>query len=171
MALFMIRPATVADIEPMRALERRAAQLYRTIGYDFCADGPVRDAAGHERVIAAGVTFLAVSEGGAPAGFAIFEPMDGCVHLVEIDVDPAFQKRGLALRLITAGENWSRAQGFDEMTLTTYRDVPWNAPFYARLGFAAFEPEPARKGLLATIKQEADWGFAFAPRTPMRKKL
>ncbi|HNR76974.1 MAG TPA: GNAT family N-acetyltransferase, partial [Parvularculaceae bacterium] len=168
---FRLRPATTADIEPMRALERRAAQKFREVGYDFCADGPVREAAEHQRVMTEGQTLIAESPAGAAAGFAMFEPLDGAVHLVEIDVDPDFQNRGVARALIAAGEDWARDGGFDEMTLTTYRDVPWNAPFYRRLGFVAFDPEPARKGLLKTIEQEAAWGFAFAPRTPMRKRL
>ena len=166
-----LRMAAGADIEPMRALERRAAQAYRAIGYDFCADGPVRDAAEHLRTISLGVTLVAAAEGGALAGFAMFEPMDGEAHLVEIDVDPPHQKKGLARRLIAAGEAWALAKGFDGMTLTTYRDVGWNAPYYRRLGFIEFSPGPARKGLLRTIEQEAAWGFAFAPRIAMRKRL
>jgi len=41
------------------------------------------------------------------------------------------------------------------MTLTTYREVPWNAPAERRLGQADFTPEPARIGLLRTIEKEA----------------
>lgn len=167
----IIRPATGADIDAMRAVERRAAQLYLTVGYDFCATGPIRDLDEHQRVIANGVTFAAEAAPGALAGFAMFEPLDGEAHLVEIDVDPPFQKQGLARRLIAAGERWAAAKGFDGLTLTTYRDVPWNAPFYHRLGFVEFEPGPERIGLLDTIERETGWGFAFKPRIAMRKQL
>lgn len=167
----ILRAAGHADIEPMRALERRAAQIFRAIGYDFCADGPIRDRSEHLRAIAEGVTLVAETAGGGLAGFAMFEPMDGEAHLVEIDVDPSEQKKGLARRLIAGGEAWALAKGFDGMTLTTYRDVPWNAPFYRRLGYVEFTPEPARTGLLGTIEKEAGWGFAFAPRIAMRKQL
>ena len=167
----IIRPAIEADIEAMRAVERRAAQIFLSIGYDFCATGPIRDPEEHKRVIAAGVTFVAANGQMQIAGFAMFEPLDGEAHLVEIDVDPPFQKQGLARRLIAAGEVWAAAKGFDGLTLTTYRDVPWNAPFYRRLGFADFEPDPARTGLLGTIEKETGWGFAFAPRIAMRKPL
>ena len=167
----LIRRATIADIEPMRALERRAAQLFLSIGYDFCAAGPVRDKEEHEKTLRRGITFYAESENGAPAGFAMFEPMDSEAHLIEIDVDPVFQRQGLAPRLIAAGETWALAKGFDGMTLTTYRDVPWNAPFYRRIGFVDLEPGPERKELRETIGREADWGFAFKPRIAMRKQL
>lgn len=166
-----IAPAAPSDIEAMRGVERRAASLFTTIGYDFCVTGPVRDPEEHLRVMANGVVFAGRAGDQALAGFAMFEPMDGEVHLVEIDVDPAFQRMGLAKALIAAGEDWARAKGFDAITLTTYRDVAWNAPYYARLGFVAFEPAAERVGLLETINREAAWGFAFAPRIAMRKTL
>jgi GNAT superfamily N-acetyltransferase len=168
---YSIRPATGADIEAMRALERRAAQLFRTIGFDFCADGPIRDVAEHMRALECGLTLVAETAEGLIAGFAMFEPLDGDTHLIEIDVDPAHQKRGVARRLIAAGEAYARLKGFDGMTLTTYRDVPWNAPYYRRLGFEDFRPGPEREGLIRTINEEADLGFAFAPRIAMRKRL
>ena len=168
---YAIRPATAADIDAMRAAEQRAGEVFRAVGYDFCAEGRNRDVEEHERVIAAGVTYVAEASLSGIAGFAMFEPMDGEVHLVEIDVVPEHQKKRLARRLIALGEKWARAKGFDAVTLTTYRDVPWNAPFYRRLGFVDLEPGPGRNGLLETIAMEAAWGFAFRPRIAMRKKL
>jgi GNAT superfamily N-acetyltransferase len=168
---YSIKPATSADIESMRALERRAAQQFRTIGYEFCAGGPVRDVSEHERILACGLTLAAFDAADGLAGFAMFEPLDGEGHLVEIDVDPVHQRQGLSRRLIAGGIDWSRLKGFDGMALTTYRDVPWNAPYYRRLGFEEFKPGPGRKGLLRTITQEAAWGFDFRPRIAMRKRL
>lgn len=152
-------------------VERRAAQLYLGEGYDFCATGPVRDVEEHKRVLMSGVTFVGEAGGSQIAGFAMFEPMDGEAHLVEIDVDTGFQQMGLSRRLIGAGEDWARSLGFDAITLTTYRDIPWNAPYYRRLGFVEFEPGEDRAGLWETINREAAWGFAFAPRIAMRKAL
>ncbi len=167
---YEIKLASLADIPTMIAVERRAVQVFRGIGYDFCADGPLRDPDEHERVIRTGRTFVAAREL-AVIGFAMFEPIDGDIHLVEIDVDTGHQRQGLAQRLIAVGAEWALAKGFDAMTLTTYRDVSWNAPFYRRLGFIEFEPGPERKGLLETIAKEAAWGFAFRPRIAMRKRL
>jgi GNAT superfamily N-acetyltransferase len=166
----IIRIAVAADIEAMRALERRAAEKFGTAGYDFCATAEVRDVSEHLRVQSAGATFVAIV-GDEIAGFAMTEPLDGEAHLIEIDVDPAHQSRGLGRRLIEAVEQWALHDGLAAMTLTTYRDVPWNAPYYARLGFGVFEPGPERSGLRATIAREAAWGFAFAPRVAMRKEI
>ena len=57
------------------------------------------------------------------------------------------------------------------MTLTTYRDVPWNAPFYERLGDSVFKSGEDQPGLPALIEEEAASGFARAPRTAMQKTL
>ncbi len=165
-----VRPATTGDIELMRALERRAAQRFRAIGYDFCADGPVREAEEHLRLMERGADLVAEVAGDF-AGFAMAEPLDGEAHLVEIDVDPAFQGRGVGRRLIDAVEDWAQRQGLSGLTLTTYRDVPWNAPYYARLGFALFEPGAERTALRATMASETAAGLAFAPRVAMRKEI
>ena len=170
-AEFRIQPATHADIEGMSAAEQRAGEVFRAIGYDFCADCQNREVEEHKRVIAAGITLVVKSTSGEVAGFAMFEPLDGDVHLVEIDVVPEHQNKGLARRLIAAGADWGRSKVFDAMTLTTYRDVPWNAPFYRRLGFEDFAPGSDRTGLLEVIEKEAAWGFAFKPRIAMRKVL
>ena len=170
MTAYSISAATDRDIPMMIALERRATELYRTIGYDFCADADVTDADEHAVVLREGVTLVARSADGL-AGFAMFAPLDASIHLDEIDVDPAHQRKGLARRLIAAGEDWAQAEGFAEMTLTTFRDVPWNAPFYALFGFERFAPGADRPGLLALIEKEAKWGFAVRPRIAMRKRL
>lgn len=169
-AFVRLRTAIDADIEPMRSLERRAAQKFRSINYDFCAEGPIRDVEEHRRALDKGVTLVAEVDG-ALAGFAMAEPLDHEAHLIELDVDPDHQNRGLGRQLVAAVEDWARGKGYAGLTLTTYREVPWNAPYYARLGFGVFEPAPERTGLLATIAREAAWGFAFAPRVAMRKQI
>lgn len=52
-----------------------------------------------------------------------------------------------------------------------YRDVPWNAPFYERVGYSIFEPDPSRTGLAAIQEEEARSGYAVKPRVAMRKVL
>ncbi len=35
---------------------------------------------------------------------------------------------------------WVAGHGYAELTLATYRDVPWNGPFYASEGFVEVGP-------------------------------
>ncbi|MBY0423931.1 MAG: GNAT family N-acetyltransferase [Parvularculaceae bacterium] len=166
----LIRSATPADIPAMQAAERRANATFRAVGYDFVADGPIRDEGEHLRVQRDGAAFVA-EIGGEVAGFALALPIDGEAHLLEIDVDPAFQKRGIGRRLIGAVEAFARSRTSPAITLTTYRDVAWNAPFYAALGWSTFKPGPERVGLAAVMAEEAAHGFDARPRVAMRKVL
>lgn len=170
MKYYIVDRARPTDIPAMIALEKRANELFRAIGYDFVADADVSDAEEHDAVMREGRTIVA-RMGETVAGFAMLTRLDGEAHLDEIDVDPDHQRRGLARPLIGAGEDWARAEGYREMTLTTYRDVAWNAPLYRRLGFEEFAPGPDRPALLALIEKEATWGFAARPRIAMRKPL
>ena len=171
MSTFTIRPARREELGLLGAIEHDAAQLYREVGYDFCAEGPVRDDEELAKAFDEGAVFVACGEDGMVAGFALVWPADGRAHLLELAVGHGHQGHGLGRRLIAAAEDWARDTGLDEITLTTYRDVAWNAPFYERFGYEVFEPEAARADLAAIIREEADSGYAVEPRVAMRKPL
>jgi hypothetical protein len=64
---------------------------------------------------------------------------------------------------------WARAQRLPALTLTTFRHLPWNAPFYQRLGFrilSAHEHTPAISAVL--VDQE---GRGLTQRVAMRLEL
>ena len=74
--------------------------------------------------------------GDIAVGFALVR-MLACdlPHLDELDVEPSHGRRGLGTALVQAVCEWSSASGYSTLTLTTFRAVPWNLPFYSRLGF------------------------------------
>jgi hypothetical protein len=51
------------------------------------------------------------------------------------------------------------------VTLTTFRDVPWNAPYYERLGFQAIADNSP--GLAEIMREEASRGLDPATRVAM----
>ncbi len=165
-----IRRASAADIPLMQSLERDAAQAFRTVGYDFCADGPVRTEEELMRGLNDGAVLIAEVDGEA-AGFVLLWNIDGHAHLTEVSVAERFQKRGVGRALIDEGENWARGAGHVVMTLTTFRDVPWNAPFYRALGYEGFSPSGVERGLAAVQEEEAQSGYAAKPRIAMKKTL
>jgi len=57
------------------------------------------------------------------------------------------------------------------LTLTTFRDVPWNAAYYERLGFAQIDPAAYGPELGARVAHEATSIPADAPRIAMRRAL
>jgi GNAT superfamily N-acetyltransferase len=125
-----ISVATAADLGALADIERAATTLFRTIGFDLEAG----DSAGAARHVGGGPLVLVA--GRPPVGFAQLELVDGSAHLEEVAVHPEWTRRGIGRALVVAAWDWAEASGYRTLTLITYRDVPWNAPFYERLGFS-----------------------------------
>ncbi len=70
-------------------------------------------------------------------------PRPSAAHLEQLSVHPDHAGHGIGRALLREAIGWASAHGYDELTLVTYRDVPWNAPFYASEGFV--EIGPARR--------------------------
>ncbi|TDD22850.1 GNAT family N-acetyltransferase [Nonomuraea diastatica] len=108
-------------------------------------------------------------EGDPPAGFALLGRVDGNVHLDQLAVHPRSMRQGIGGRLMAAVIDHARASDAPAVTLTTYRDVPWNAPWYARHGFTVL-PEPEwGPELRALVEHERKLGIEVAPRVVMRR--
>jgi GNAT superfamily N-acetyltransferase len=105
-----------------------------------------------------------------PVGFAhiiVLEP--SIAHLEEIDVHPGHGRRRLGRRLVITVCRWAATNGYSCVTLTTFRDVPWNMPFYARLGFEEIPPEELSSALLSVIEDETRRGLDPSRRVAMRR--
>lgn len=76
-------------------------------------------------------------------GFAHVLDLDGHAHLEQIAVLPERTRRGIGPQLLARSCRQAVERGFDRLTLRTFADVPWNAPFYARHGFEVLAPEPS----------------------------
>ena len=93
----------------------------------------------------------------ALAGFVHVLELEGHAHLEQLSVLPAFGRRGIGRRLVSAAMAEGRRRGHSKMTLRTYADVPWNAPFYASCGFTRTEPDTPL--LRSLVQIEADLGL------------
>lgn len=106
------------------------------------------------------------------AGFLCLDVLDGQAHLEQIAVRPGRTGQGLGTALIAAAIAWAMDRGFLVMTLTTYRDVPWNGPYYARRGFQELGDSELGPGLLAARMHERELGLDdLGPRIAMRLPL
>jgi GNAT superfamily N-acetyltransferase len=112
-----------------------------------------------------------VLAGSAPVGFAHVEIIDpGTAHLEEIDVLPAHGRRGLGTRLVTEVCEWAASAGYESVTLTTFRDVPWNRPFYERLGFRVIRDAALSAALRAIVEDETRRGLDPSRRVAMERR-
>ncbi len=87
---------------------------------------------------------------GQVVAFLAARPTDTRLHIDEVDVHRGHQGQGIGRRMILEAIAWARARGFLAMSLTTFRSIPWNGPFYASLGFSEWiDPPPAITDALA----------------------
>jgi GNAT superfamily N-acetyltransferase len=128
----------------------------------------------HEDLLEAqrdGRLWVALGNDDVPVGFAHVEVLEPAVaHLEEIDVHPDHGQRGLGTRLVMAICAWAATAGYRSMTLTTFRDVPWNMPFYAKLGFEVVPPDDLGLALRAVVRDETRRGLDPTRRVVMRRR-
>ena len=150
----------------LAAIELAAAQLLRghapeSVLNEVTDGDTLADAARHERL-------WVVLAGDAPVGFAHVEMLaDDLPHLEEVDVEPSHGQRGLGTALVRTVCEWATAAGFPMLTLTTFRFVPWNMPFYTRLGFVEIPLDLLRPELAAVVSDETSRGLAPETRVVM----
>jgi len=95
----------------------------------------------------------------------------GCAHLEQISVQPDHGGRGLGAMLLEHVCEWAQEQGFPAITLTTFADVAWNAPFYAKHGFRVVTDADMGSELAARRAYEATLGLDPSRRVCMRRDL
>ena len=85
-------------------------------------------------------------------------------------MDTAHGHRGLGTRLLKTVCQWSDERGYPGVTLSTFRDVPWNGPYYARHGFRVLAPEELGPDLQSVVEGERSRGLRMVLRVIMRRE-
>jgi len=93
--------------------------------------------------------------GSEVAGYIAGEVLDGNAHIAQVSVAPAYAGRALGRALIEFVEDWGRTAGRPATTLTTFRDVPWNGPYYSRLRYRVLPEQDIGPELARTMAHEA----------------
>lgn len=142
-----IRAARPDDYDAIELIENAADQrLIERLQPDEWRPAP----SGVERANEPG--FLLVAEHASePVGFVHVLEYEAIAHLEQISVLPAYGGRGYGRALIDAAKTAASARGHVRLTLRTYVDVPWNAPFYEKARFVVEAPAtPFHRSLLET---------------------
>lgn len=169
--IFSIRPSTIADTTLLPAIEQDAGQRFRDIPeLAWIADGPIIPVEIHQQFVRQEMSWIALADN-RPVGFLLAEAQEKTLFIVEISLHRAWQGKGLGRKLMTYMQEWASQRHFSELTLTTFRDVPWNAPWYARMGFEML-PEVSLSAMLRQkLMQEVAHGMAYESRCAMRLML
>jgi GNAT superfamily N-acetyltransferase len=164
---YSLRRRRLEDDPALLLVENRAVQLLRAHGYGNVADSPIPDVAWLRIMIGEQDVWVAADANDAAVGFAVAGPLAGFLHLRELSVDPAHGQKGLGRALVLAVHDAARAAGLAGTTLTTFRDVPFNAPFYQRLGFAELPLSAAPELLVEAFLAEVPEGVSRDKRVLM----
>ncbi len=127
-----IRPVRTEELALLPALEAAADTMFEPFNR-----GPFPGPGTPEEFAAALVVLVT---GVPPVGLCRIDPLGEGAHLEQLSVHPDHGGHGVGRRLLRAGIEWARDHGYPELTLTTFRDVPWNGPFYASEGFVELGP-------------------------------
>jgi len=171
MKQIIIRPTQTADVPLLPAIERAAAQAFLALPtLAWLAEGDGISEEEHLRFVATEKSFVAL-DGTVPVGFLLAERLDNALYIVELSVAQHAQNRGIGRQLIDFLLKHAREEDYPALTLTTFKAVPWNAPFYARLGFEKIEEAQLTAGLRQKLENEAAHGLQRETRCAMRKIL
>lgn len=187
-----IRPAVAEDLPELIEVEVAADKLFEVAGYGKTpgpatidelvgarlllvaaprtAEQPQATGAAPPRSPVGQPSATGAATEQRPIGYLRLEVVDGQAHIEGLSVRPKWMRRGIGTALVSAASEWAAEQGFEQLTLCTFAEVPWNAPFYARQGFIEFAVPGTE--LQALRDREVSSGLdAMGRRCVMRKPL
>lgn len=167
----MIRLADVGDLPHLRELEWAAGAAFADLGMSAVAEDepPSLEVLGDYQCD--GRVWVATDEADDPVAYLLVEVVDGTAHVEQVSVHPDHARRRLGSALLDTAAAWAWQHRLEFLTLTTFAEVPWNAPYYARLGFHVLPEDQMSEGLRRIREHEAAHGLDRWPRVAMRRRV
>ncbi|WP_051819113.1 GNAT family N-acetyltransferase [Streptomyces sp. NRRL S-1813] len=174
----IIQAPSPTGLSALRTIERAAGEAFRKLGMAAIADDESPSLAQLTSYQRAGRALAAYEEPGRtvttdrpvrPLGYLLWDPVDGCTHIEQVSVHPRHAHRRIGRALIDRAEREGGPAPLP-LTLTTFAEVPWNAPYYARLGFRILGDTELTPGLRAIRAHEAALGLDRWRRVCMRRE-
>jgi GNAT superfamily N-acetyltransferase len=167
----MIRKATTDDLPAMRDVEVAAGEMFRTLGMEAIADDAPPTLEALAGYLEGGRSWVATAGEGTPVAYILIKELDRHAHIEQVTVHPRYARQGVGRQLIEEAASWAAARGLEGLTLTTFEEVPWNAPYYARLGFQRVPAHQQPEGIRQVVKAESTSALNAWPRVVMKRAL
>jgi len=166
-----IRPARPADGPLLQEIERLAGERFRDVGLPEVADDEPASVEALARYAVDGRSWVAEDDLGRPIGYVLVDVVDGCAHIEQVSVRADQQGTGVGRALLARVRSWAVGRGLSAITLTTFTDVPWNAPLYRHLGFRVLRDAEIGPELRQLRQEETAHGLDPAKRVCMRAEI
>jgi GNAT superfamily N-acetyltransferase len=166
-----VRPAVPGDLPTVQEIERSAGAVFRHIGMPEVADDEPPSITELGTYVDAGRAWVLPDAGDRAVGYVLVDVVDGAAHIEQLSIDRDHQRKGFGRLLLDHVVAWARATTRQTVTLTTFRDVPWNAPYYMRCGFRTLAENELTPGLVEVRAAEARHGLDPDARVCMRLDL
>lgn len=165
----MIRLARDTDLPVLQDIERAAGAPFRDHDMAAIADDQPPTIAELTEFQRDGRCWVVTDEQDRPIAYLLGAIIDGHAHIEQVSVHPGHSHQGHGRRLIDTLSAWAADRGLAGLTLTTFADIPWNAPYYERLGFRVLTDDELTDGLRQVRAHEAARGLDTWPRVAMRR--
>lgn len=163
---FSIRPARRDEIEALRQIELDAFFALRDAG-GIPGEPSATSAEQLLLMLNDGLLVVAVDADDRAMGFLAATQIGDELYINEIDVLRAVRGKGLGKALIVWAVEETGRRRLRRATLTTDRFVPFNAPFYARIGFRVLADDELSCHLRQTLDHQIECGLDPARRVAM----
>ena len=167
----MIRGARAEDLSRIRGIEVAAGETFRLVGMAAIADDPPPAPDALAVYLQDGRAWVSTESADEPIAYILLDVVDRFLHIDQVTVHPQHARRGSGGALIEEAAGWATARGLDGLTLTTFEEVPWNAPYYGRLGFQEVPESRWSDGIRRIVQSERDHGLAAWPRVVMKRTV
>jgi GNAT superfamily N-acetyltransferase len=166
-----IRAPRFDELERLRDIEWAAGTLFNETEFAAVASHEPASVEELAAYVRAGHAWLIANEDDVPIAYAVVDIVDGNTHLEQLSVVPEHGRRGLGTALLEHTCTWAREHGHEAVTLTTFRDVPWNGPYYAQHGFVVMTDAEVGPELQALRAHGAELGLDPDQRVCMRRAV
>ena len=166
---YKIQHAKENDIPLLDAIEAAAGTIFphgsipenilaERVPYDIFVDA-----------INQGNLLVALGSDQTPVGFAFWQNVEGSALLALIEVHPLHGQKGIGRALVLQIMNQVMKAGFQHLYLTTFANIPWNAPFYQKIGFVLLGEEEQPDFIKDILIEER--GKGLSNRVAMRYSI
>ncbi len=166
---YAIRLAIDSDLPALQEVDLDASRLFEPTGLIVEEDGPTAIPLTNLMMgLDQKLLFVVTSPFGDAVGFALASERKPDLYLDQISVSLAHGKRGLGAALLYRIIEEADRRGLSGVVLSTFRDLPWNGPFYARHGFVEL-PQSRLKGWMRALEKIQSESMDVSLRCFMRR--